>query len=109
MNKTMLSSLAWALPVLSLLLAVDVDAAPRIRVVTSIPELAEFTREIGGSLVEVDSLATGVEDPHAVPMKPSFVPKLSRADIVVLLGMENEHAYLPALIEASKNPRLQPG
>jgi zinc/manganese transport system substrate-binding protein len=84
-------------------------AAGHIRIVTSIPDLAEFAREIGGSLVEVESLATGVEDPHGVPMKPSFVPKLSRADLLILIGLENEHAYLPALIDASRNPRIQPG
>lgn len=84
-------------------------SAPKLRVIATIPELAEFTREIGGNHVEVESLATGVEDPHGIPMKPSFVPKLSRADIVVLLGLENEHAYLPALLEACKNPKVQNG
>jgi zinc/manganese transport system substrate-binding protein len=96
---------------LTLLLAAGLSAgaAPKIRVVTSVPELAEFTREIGGNLVEVESLATGVEDPHGVPMKPSFVPKLSHADLVVVVGLELEHAFMPALIEASKNPKIQPG
>ena len=85
------------------------SAARKIRVITSIPELAEFTRALGADLVEVESLATGVEDPHGVPMKPSFVPKLSRADLVVIIGLELEHAFMPALIEASKNPKIQAG
>jgi ABC-type Zn uptake system ZnuABC Zn-binding protein ZnuA len=39
-------------------------------------------------------------------MKPSFATLLNRADILLLLGLEAEHAFLPALIEASKNPRI---
>lgn len=83
--------------------------ADKIRIVTTLTDLADFTREVGGNLVEVRSLATGVEDTHGVPMKPSFVPIMNRADLLILVGFDCEHAFLPALIEASKNPRIQPG
>jgi zinc/manganese transport system substrate-binding protein len=89
--------------------ALSASAAHKIRVVTSIPELAEFTREIGGDLVEAESLATGVEDMHGVPMKPSFVPKLGHADLVEVIGLDAEHAFMPALIEASQNQKIQLG
>jgi len=81
-------------------------AEEKIKVVTTIPDLADMTRNIGGDLVEVRSIATGVEDIHAVPMKPSFAVQLNRADLVVLLGLEAEHAFLPALLEAARNPRI---
>jgi len=81
--------------------------AAKIRVVTTLTDLADFTREVGGDLVDVHSLATGVEDTHGVPMKPSFVPMMNRADLMVVVGLECEHAFLPALLEASKNPRIQ--
>src|SRR5438445_8879367 len=81
-------------------------AAEKIRVVTTIPDLADMARHIGGDLVEVTSIATGVEDIHAVPMKPSFAVLLNRADILVLLGLEAEHAFLPGLLEAARNPRI---
>ena len=81
-------------------------AAEKIRVVTTIPDLADMTRRIAGDLVDVTSLATGVEDIHAVPMKPSFALLLNRADILVLLGLEAEHAFLPGLLEAARNPRI---
>jgi zinc/manganese transport system substrate-binding protein len=83
--------------------------AEKIRVVATLTDLADFTRAIGGNLVEVRSLATGVEDTHGVPMKPSFVPVMNRADLLVLVGFDCEHAFLPALLEASKNPRIQAG
>ena len=83
--------------------------AAKIRVVTTLTDLADFSRQVGGDHVEVFSLATGIEDTHGVPMKPSFVPRMNRADLLVLVGFDCEHAFLPALIEASKNPRIQPG
>ena len=83
--------------------------AAKIRVVTTLTDLADLTRNIGGDLVEVRSLATGIEDTHGVPMKPSFVPAMNQADLVVLVGFDCEHAFLPALLEASKNPRIQYG
>ena len=94
--------------VIALLCAAQVHAA-KIRVVATLTDLADLTRNVGGDHVEVFSLATGIEDTHGVPMKPSFVPVLNRADLVVLVGFDCEHAFLPALLEASKNPRIQPG
>jgi zinc/manganese transport system substrate-binding protein len=83
--------------------------AAKIRVVATLTDLADLARNVGGDLVEVRSLATGVEDTHGVPMKPSFVPLLNRADVLLLVGFDCEHAFLPALLEASKNPRIQIG
>jgi zinc/manganese transport system substrate-binding protein len=88
------------------LLPLTAGGAGKIRVVTTIPDLADMARQVGGDLVEVKSLATGVEDIHAVPMKPSFAVLLNRADIVLLLGLEAEHAFLPALLEAARNPKI---
>ncbi len=83
--------------------------AAKIRVVTTLTDMADFARQIGGDHVEVFSLATGVEDTHGVPMKPSFVPAMNRADLLIHAGFGLEHAFLPALVEASKNPRIQYG
>ncbi len=91
---------------LALLCTAQVHAA-KLRVITTLTDLADITRNIGGDNVEVFSLATGIEDTHGVPMKPSFVPRLNRADLLVLVGFGCEHAFLPALLEASKNPRIQ--
>src|SRR6266850_3972801 len=83
--------------------------AAKIRVVTPLTDLADLTRNVGGDHVEVFSLATGIEDTHGVPMKPTFVPIMNRADSVMVAGFGLEHAFLPALLEASKNPRIQYG
>jgi ABC-type Zn uptake system ZnuABC Zn-binding protein ZnuA len=94
---------------IALFAAVQPLHAAKIRVVATLTDLADLTRNVGGDFVEVRSLATGIEDTHGVPMKPSFVPLLNRADLVVLVGFDCEHAFLPALLEACKNPKLQPG
>jgi len=80
--------------------------AQQIRVVVTWPALADITKQIGKELVSVDSLATGVEDPHGVPMKPSFVPRLNRADVLILIGLDDEHAWIPALLEVANNPKI---
>jgi ABC-type Zn uptake system ZnuABC Zn-binding protein ZnuA len=106
--KSKLFHLLAIIPLLGMFCAGAMPAqAAKIRIVTTLTDLADFTRAVGGDLVEVHSLATGVEDTHGVPMKPSFVPMMNRADLLILVGLDMEHAFLPALLEASKNPRIQ--
>lgn len=108
MRKYLLHLLSLAALGTIVLTALPAQAA-KVRVVTTLTDLADFTRNIGGDHVSVFSLATGVEDTHGVPMKPSFVPEMNRADLLMLVGFGCEHAFLPALLEASKNPRIQYG
>jgi zinc/manganese transport system substrate-binding protein len=84
-------------------------AEDKIKVVTTIPDLADMARQVGGDLIDVTSLCTGVEDIHSVPMKPSHAVLLNRADLLVLMGFDGEHAFLPGLIDASANPKIRPG
>jgi zinc/manganese transport system substrate-binding protein len=104
-----LKKLRWKILVISLLLfssRSDLLFAQQIRVVATFPDLADITRQIGKELVNVESLAKGVEDPHGVPIKPSFVPKLNRADILVLEGLDDEHSWLPGLLEVAANSKI---
>jgi zinc/manganese transport system substrate-binding protein len=89
------------------LLPASAGAAKKLNIVTTIPDLADMTRRIAGDLAEVTSIATGVEDIHAVPIKPRTAILLNRADAVVLMGLEAEHSFLPALLGASRNPKIQ--
>lgn len=78
----------------------------KLRVIASIPDLADMAREVGGDKVSVLSLTTGKEDLHAVPVRPSFAVKLSRADLLLNLGLDAEHAWLNALAEKSRNRKV---
>jgi ABC-type Zn uptake system ZnuABC Zn-binding protein ZnuA len=86
----------------------SIGAQP-IRVITTTPELADITKQIGKEAVNVESLTRGVEFMHAVPVKPSFVPKLNRADILVEMGLDLEISWLPALLEVANNSKILPG
>lgn len=83
--------------------------AQPIRVVATVPDLADIARQIGGDRVRAESLAQGSENMHAVPVKPSFVPRLNRADVLIVMGLDLEAAWLPALLEVASNPRILPG
>ncbi len=96
------------LPLLALAVALPAQAfAAKLRVMATIPELADMTSRIGGDHVTVESLAHGSEDIHQVVMRPSFVPKLNRADAVVYLGLTVEHSFLPGLLDAAVNPKMR--
>jgi ABC-type Zn uptake system ZnuABC Zn-binding protein ZnuA len=83
--------------------------AQQIRAITTIPDLADMTKQIGKELINVESLTRGVEFMHAVPVKPSFVPRLNRADVLVAIGLDLEAAWLPALLEVANNTKILPG
>jgi len=95
------------------LLAAFATAVPRaaapINIVTTTSDLASIVSEIGGDKVTVESLARGYQDPHFVEAKPSFVLKLNKADLLVVVGRDLEIGWLPPLITQSRNARIQPG
>jgi len=77
------------------------DRAP-LRVVTTLPVYAELVREIGGSEVEVSSIANPNEDAHFVRPKPSFALDLRRADVFVTTGLDLE-GWVPTLLDRASN------
>jgi zinc/manganese transport system substrate-binding protein len=96
--------------VVGLLLGATVQPAVAVlHVVAALPDVADITRQIGGDRVSVVTIAEGTQDPHKVPVKPSFVTKLNRADALVVQGLGLEHAFIPALLEAARNDRIMPG
>lgn len=95
-----------------LLLGVLLVAAPAsatVKVVTSLQDFASIADAVGGKRVETFALAKGYQDPHFVEPKPSFVLKLSRADLLIVAGLELEVGYLPPLIDQSRNDKIRPG
>lgn len=100
----LLSAASWG--------AAEQEPAPRqdpIQVLATIPDLADMAREIGGEAVKVDLLIPPGADPHAILPKASHLVRLQRADVLLLMGIDYEHAFLPALLEKSRNPRIAHG
>jgi len=91
-----------------LFVGVAAHGAP-LKVVATVPDLADFATCIGGDKVEVFTLASGKEDPHNVAIRPSMVTRLAQADLFIEMGLGLEHAYAPALLAESRNRKIQPG
>jgi zinc/manganese transport system substrate-binding protein len=83
--------------------------AKKLKVITTLTDLAALTQEVGGDKVDVESLAKGYQDPHFVEPKPSFLLKLRNTDLLILVGLELEIGWLPPLITQSGNGKIQPG
>jgi zinc/manganese transport system substrate-binding protein len=90
-------------------LLVATPAFAKVQVVTSLQDFASIAAAIGGPRVETFALARGYQDPHFVEPKPSFVLKLSKADLLIVAGLELEVGYLPPLIDQSRNAKIRPG
>ena len=83
--------------------------AKKLNVVTATTDLAALAQEVGGDKINVESIARGYQDPHFVEAKPSFILKLQRADILILVGRDLEIGWLPPLIQQSRNSKVQVG
>jgi zinc/manganese transport system substrate-binding protein len=93
----------------SLLLGANAFADEKLKVVTTIQDLASLTKEVGGDKVDVVSIARGYQDPHFVEPKPSFLMLLKNADLLEAVGLELEIGWLPPLLDQSRNDRIRPG
>jgi zinc/manganese transport system substrate-binding protein len=85
-----------------------VAADTRSNVMTTTEDLASIAREVGGDRITVESIARGYQDPHFVEAKPSFILKLQKADLLIVVGRELEIGWLPPLIQQSRNAKIQP-
>jgi zinc/manganese transport system substrate-binding protein len=103
MKKIVISCLAL------LAVAAAVRAQGKLNVVTTTEDLAAIAREVAGDRAEVEPIARGYQDPHFVEAKPSFILRLQRADLLVVVGRELEAGWLPPLVQQSRNARIQPG
>src|SRR5881628_624644 len=89
--------------------SLSVHAVSKLNVVTTTEDLAAIAREVGGDHITVDSIAKGYQDPHFVEAKPSFILKLQKANLLILVGRELEIGWLPPLIQQSRNSKVQVG
>jgi ABC-type Zn uptake system ZnuABC Zn-binding protein ZnuA len=84
-------------------------AASKLNVVTATEDLAALAREVGGDHINVDSIAKGYQDPHFVEPKPSFLLRLQKADLLIVVGLQLEIGWLPPLQTQSRNSKIQVG
>jgi len=100
MNKILITGLLF-------LLLIAARAEAKLIIVTTTPDFASVAEEIGGDNVAVSSLAKGIQDPHFVDAKPSFIRQLNQADVLIEGGVDLEVGWLPPLLESSRNEKIQ--
>lgn len=80
-----------------------------LRVAATTGNLAAMATAVGGEHVRVDPLSAPSEDPHFVDPRPDKLVTLSRADVLVLNGLDLETGWLPPLLVNARNQKIQPG
>jgi zinc/manganese transport system substrate-binding protein len=89
--------------------SISITFAGTIHVVTTTQDTKSIAEIIGGNKVEVFAIATGYQNPHFVDPKPSYIIKLSNADLYVTLGLDLEAGWSPSLLSSSRNTKIQKG
>src|SRR2546422_11229307 len=99
----------WLLLALLLAAPATARAQSKLNVIATTQDLASIAAEVGGDRITIESIAKGYQDPHFVEAKPSFILKLQKADVLIVVGRELEIGWLPPLVQQSRNGKIQPG
>jgi zinc/manganese transport system substrate-binding protein len=83
-------------------------AGKPMRVVATLSDYAALTRIVGGERVTVEHIVHGVQDPHRIRPKPSFITMVKQAEVLVATGLDLE-MWLPTVIDKSGNRRVRSG
>lgn len=82
----------------------------KVNIVVSYGYIESIVKEIGKDKVDVFSISSSrYQDPHYVVPKPSYVVKLSKADLLIINGASLEIGFIPVLIKQANNPKINPG
>ncbi len=82
--------------------------AGKLKVVTSLPDYANFAKLIGSDRVSVSYIVRGDQDAHFIRPKPSFAQMVREADVLIDTGLDLE-TWLPAVIDTSGNRKVRSG
>ena len=77
----------------------------RMLVAASIAPMADFARNVGGDLVDVELLVPPNASPHTYQLDPDQMRLLSKASVLVLNGVRLEF-WADKAISAAENPKL---
>lgn len=81
----------------------------KVNVVVSYPYLGKIIEAIGGDEVKLKVLSSAKYDPHFAIPKPSLIPAISRAELLVANGAGLEIGWLPPLLKSANNPKVRIG
>lgn len=108
MNRTTRSFVRLAWLGLAMFLSVASHAGvahAAIRVVASITDLASIASSVGGEQVEAASIARANADPHRVEVLPSYMVRVSRAELYLKVGLGLD-MWADPIVDGSRNAGL---
>jgi len=79
-----------------------------LRVVTTLPDYAAITKEIGGDRIQAEAIVLGEQDAHYIRPKPSFVAMVRDADVLLDTGLDLE-MWLPTVVDKSGSSKVRSG
>lgn len=80
-------------------------AGAKVRVAASINDLASIANTVGGDQVEAFAIARPTSDVHRVEVLPSYMVKVSRAQMYLKVGLGLDQ-WADGIIDGSRNERL---
>jgi len=95
--------------IFSIFILLSAMASAQLNVVASYPYLGKIVKAVGGENVRVKVLASPKFDPHFIIPKPSLIPAIARADMLIANGAGLETGWLSPLIKSANNPQVQIG
>ena len=98
-----------AMLIAALNFAISAGAADKLNIVTTTSDLASLAKAVAGDRADVSSICTGLEDPHFLTAKPSFIARARAADLWIAIGLELEAAWERPILTGSRKARIQPG
>jgi zinc/manganese transport system substrate-binding protein len=81
-------------------------AFAKLTVAASIPDLASIAAYIGGDRVAVFSICQPARDPHTVEVLPSYMVKVSRADVYLKVGLSLDQ-WADGIVDGARNSSLR--
>lgn len=86
----------------------NAGAKGKPNVVASSAFLADWAREIGGDLVNIETIHDGRSDIHTFEPRPGHIMKCAKADLFIAAGLDLD-VWIQSLLDASRNSRIQYG
>ncbi len=80
----------------------------KLNVVASSEFLADWARQIGNGLVDIEFIHDSRRDMHFFEPRPGHIIKCTRADVFITAGLDLD-VWMQPLLDASRNPRIQYG
>lgn len=79
--------------------------AQDIKIVASTSNIAAIAKAIGKNHVKVDVIVKAQQNPHSIQVLPSYMMKISRADIYLKVGLSLDY-WADQIIDGSRNSDL---